>query len=376
MANKEELEYHDPAFMDAFNEDAGPAGGMDLEEAVDEQDGGDDLAAAESAGDPEGAPASVVAQEDQTVKPSAEVQTPPTEGEEEAAAQAAGKTGKEAGDQSTTSDEENSGEAAKDARAQTGNETGSDDPLDLSDVPPEDLQKAKSWAGRLKKMEEELKAKLAAANGSGAPAQTGGEQQAAAALESAAAGNGEQAAAAAELQQQVEAGEISAVDAMKALSEDFGDDFVRMVASVAKSAVGKQPAASSEELEKTKAELEALRTKAARDHYEAIYDEHPDFVQVYEDPAFRQWATANKKDDVVEAGSARQINRMLSEYKKAAASKPAPAAAEEPAPKAAKVDQEALDAAEGVRGSSGGARLPEKPARANDDFAAAFDEFN
>ena len=67
---------------------------------------------------------------------------------------------------------------------------------------------------------------------------------------------------------------------------------------------------------------------------------------------------------LINIGSAKQINALLSAYK-ATMTDDEPAAQEAP-------DNTAMDAAEGVR--SGGIKIPERPAKA-DDYEAAWAEF-
>jgi hypothetical protein len=280
---------------------------------------------------------------------------------------------------------------ASQASAAEGNDGGvSPDPYDLSDVPPEDLQKAKSWVGRLKKMEADLKARAST------PAEkTAADDSAQAAnqLEDVAiqadATNPALADAADGAAAQVAAGEITREEAVRMLTEDFGEDFVKL----ARIAFGSDAGEKVSELEqRTQSIIDHLQEGAEKQHYEAIFSAHPDFAEVAQSDAFKAYVDQVGKQDVVENGSASEINALLSDFKNSqgqgtgdatASTDAAPAAVEETpgetaAPVTAQadtVDEGDLDAAEGVRGPVGGLALPEEPRAGKDDFEKAWAEF-
>lgn len=285
--------------------------------------------------------------------------------------------------------EEAAGEAVAEESAATASESqsqeNSDEPTD-----PKDIQRKKSWEGRLKaeearlaKVREELDAKASVA---GKPT----EEVASDALEEVAdqaeaQGDVAMADKVEETAEKVESGELSAEDAMKALAEDFGEPFVKMIAAIAKSAANSTASEKLGELESTTRDIiDDIKESKARAHFKAIESAHPDFVEVGKDPSFNEWKVADpERERIASSGSADEINAMLTEWKSqgattgttAADGATAPVAqaeaAAEPAADDSAPDDE-LDAAEGVR--SAGMQLPEEPAAA-DDYAGAWEEF-
>lgn len=322
----------------------------------------------------------------------------------EAGAQPAAESSETPEASAETAAAQESGDAAAPAATVNAGDSGEMESIDdvMRDVPPEDMQKAKSWVGRLRKIEEQLKAK--AANG-GAPIGDASPEEAADATAAAAiAQAGEQAeeagvdgaeAAAQQAAAAVASGDQSFEEAVAALREDFGDQFITWVEAIAKKAAGSAADEKVGALGKRLDDLEGnLGNEMERNHYEMIADVHPDFVDVSNEPAFQEYVAANGKQAIVDKGSARQINKLLSDYK---ASKPAAEAAPEAAAAAPASDatpaqdavaaaansnppqleepDPAMDAAEGVR--SGGLRLPTRPRQSSeDDYAAAWDEFS
>lgn len=285
--------------------------------------------------------------------------------------------------------EEAAGEAMAEESAAAASESQSQENAD-EPTDPKDIQRKKSWEGRLKaeearlaKAREELEAKAAAL---GKPV----EETASDALEQVAEraeGQGDTAMAdkVEEVAEKVEGGEMSAEDAMKALSEDFGEPFVKMISAIAKSAAMATAAEKVGELEMTTRDIiEDIKETKARAHFKAIEAAHPDFVEIGKDPAFAQWRASDpERDRIATSGTADEINAMLAEFKSkgapADAAGPAMAGADQAQP-AAMAERAAddgapddeLDAAEGVR--SAGMQLPEEPASA-DDYAGAWEEF-
>lgn len=242
-------------------------------------------------------------------------------------------------------------------------------------------QRLRSWEGRLKKLEADLKAKSGAAGG--------GEQAAAEVIEQVsdkAEGEGDQplADAADDAAEAVESGAMTAEQAMKMLAEDFGEDFVRMIEAIAtakaREAGGAVVGEKMDELSSTVDEIiGAIVDDKARAHFEAIVGKHPDFKEIGESDEFSAWvaglpdAERAEAERVVTDGGAKEIVKLLDAYKAAAAA-PAAEAGEEPAPEQTDpaVDQ-AMDDAEGVR--SVGLKLPDQPAPASDDYKGAWDQF-
>lgn len=258
--------------------------------------------------------------------------------------------------------EQAQGDAAADATTTTADEDLDDAPLD-----PKEEQRRRSWEGRLRAREAELERKEAELRTKGGQvemprAESGesGESQQTEAMEQAAdqlaaSGDKEGAEAVEQVAEQVESGELTAAQAMKILADDFGEDFVKLISTIAgaqaKEAAGKIAQEATGQFGQT---LEQVIGNIADDreraHFEAIADAHPDFLQVSEAPEFNEFIKQYPDGErIAEGGSAREIVKLLSKFKEA--NKPAPT---EPDP--------ALDAAQGVR--SGGMRLPEAPVKA------------
>lgn len=261
---------------------------------------------------------------------------------------------------------------------------------DTSDVPAEDMQKFKSWQGRLKKIEADLKAKADATAAGGAetngPVADGSntESQTAEAIDEVAmqaeeGGDTAMADAAASVADQVAAGEMSPAEAMKALAEDFGEPFVKMIEAIARSVAGETANKAVGEVKSATDEIIGyIQDSGERAHFEAIADAHPDFVDISKSESWNAFVAAGgpEAQQIVESGSARQINKLLADFKaKVPAEQAADAAAAQPADEPADgAQEEAMDAAEGVRNGGGGIQLPDEPAVARDDYESAWNE--
>jgi hypothetical protein len=264
---------------------------------------------------------------------------------------------------------------------------------DFSDVPPEDMQKAKSWVGRLKKIEADLKSRAGHSSMGGAEPgskEMQGEMTVDAMEQVASrAPDMKMAEAADAMADQVAAGEMSPHAAMAALAEDFGEPFVRMIEMIASSAAGK---AAEDRVSRVSQDVQSvidhITNERERQHFETIYGAHQDFMEVAEDPAFKEFVASTGKQSVVDGGSAAEIVDLLSAYKASAApagegekggeSQAGAQMAATPAQDAATAAEDAvseddMDAAEGVR--SAGLRLPEEPKQGSDDFESAWKEF-
>lgn len=256
------------------------------------------------------------------------------------------------------------GAATADATTTSASEDLSEEPTD-----PKELQRIRSWEGRLRAREAEL-AKKEAALKSQAGGDEPGEGQASEGLEQAAEqlaadGNKEGADAVEQVAEQVESGEITPAQAMKILADDFGEDFVKLIQTIAGAQA--QEAASKVAKEATgqfgqtiEQVIGNIADDRERAHFETIADAHPDFLEVTETPEFNEFIKQYPDGErIADGGTAREIVKLLSKFKEA--SKPAPS---EPDP--------AIDAAQGVR--SGGLRLPEAPMKA-EGYEAAWDQF-
>lgn len=200
------------------------------------------------------------------------------------------------------------------------------------EVSPEDMQRQKSWEGRLKKREEELKAREA------------------------------EMMAAPPVQQGLV--DSAAVDEAKAkLAEDFGDDFVGLIATIAagmaQQTVDAIAAQKVQSIDSSIAGIiEQIRDANERAHFERIYDAHEDFADIAQSPEFQTWAAEDpERARIAEGGNAREIVKLLSEWKAMSAPE------EEPGD----------DDTEAVR--SGGLKLPAPGPGMSGDYADAWKEF-
>lgn len=258
-----------------------------------------------------------------------------------------------------------------------------------------DIQRKKSWEGRLKAEENRLKALAAEleAKGSGAgkePGEATGD-----ALEAVAEQTNDPSLieAAEDMSQRVEAGEISPEDAMTQLKEDFGEPFVKLIESVATAAASKALDGMRKDVDAlrgdTEGVIEHLKNSANRMHFEALAREFPDFNEINKSPEFEQFLDAMPPEEKADAervragGDTGEVIALLKKYKAAeggASNEPAggmqePGAAEPAAaaavPPTVGPSEDEIDNAAGVRG--GGMQLPSEPT-GEDDFAAGWDD--
>ncbi len=203
-------------------------------------------------------------------------------------------------------------------------------------------QRAKSWEGR-----KAAQAREAAAGNEGeTPAEEAAETPAEEAAEPEVSEILEEAAEKTE--------GMDPDEALKALSADFGPEFAAMLSAIIDAKVAK----ASDTVSKSVNEIiEDIVDTKARTHFETIADRHPDFMDIANSEEFKAYC-AEKPEcaSVVDSGTARQINKMLDDYK---------------ATKETSQDDTSMDDAEGVRSS--GMRLPDQPA-ASSDYSAAWDE--
>lgn len=229
-------------------------------------------------------------------------------------------------------------------------------------VSEKELQRRRTYEGRMRKLEENLQA-LADQSKSKQDTAT---DQLAAAVDSQAPGD----TLAADVVAQLEDGSLSPDAAMRQLEEDFGPDFVKMisvvVANKAAEIAGKTVADVVKPMtEEVKQITSAIADEKERKHFETIASAVPDFFEQVKTPAFTQFL--EKADEATKRiaanGTAKEVISMMKSF--TAANAPAE-------PVAKPKDDPALAAAEGVR--SGSVRLPDKPGAAANDFEAAWAE--
>ena len=208
-----------------------------------------------------------------------------------------------------------------------------------------ETQRLKSWEGRLKAMEAQLKSSKAA------PADNDGDEDSAGVSDN----DGDEGAP------------TDLASAMKALSDDFGEGFTKMLIAIIDAKVGQANEGVAKSVDEIINDIVDTKAKA---HFEAIAEKHPDFMDIADSPAFAEFIStqsdAAKAQQIVDSGTSREINALLDAFK-ATQAQP-----EQQGGQAQPVDDGSMDAAEGVR--STGMRLPTQPA-ASSDYADAWDEF-
>jgi len=271
-------------------------------------------------------------------------------------------------DQAQTQTEAQAADAADDAVQAKAAEKAEPTAEEAADAALE-VQRLKSWEGRLKKQAAEQKAREDAADAEAARrlATATGEASADDAL------TPKEAVGA--IAEQVADGTLSVAEARKQIAADFGEDFVKMiqvmVAAQAAEVSSKAAASVKTEVDSI---AKSLATAAEQAHFEKIEAAHPDFNDVRMDPAFAAFVEAADPDNqrIANSGSAREVIKLVKTFKAsqaaAPAPTPAPAAKAKPAPAP---EPEGVDAATGVR--SGGLQLPAEKAT-NDDYDSAFAE--
>ena len=223
-----------------------------------------------------------------------------------------------------------------------------------------EVQRLKSWEGRLKAREAQLKEREDAQHDS--PAGEVNEEQAAQALTDAA--------------QQVAQG-APLDEALQAIGNDFGEDFAqalsKLVLTQVNNAVQEYMGGQVEQRfarvsDDVSAIVEAIRNDKQREHFELIAEQHPDFLEVGQSEDFQRWVDGKGQEakDIVNAGSARQVCALLHEFKKGQQQ----GDPEQPATPDAQPDAGA--GAVAVVGRAAGLRLPAKPA-ASDDYLSAWE---
>jgi len=226
------------------------------------------------------------------------------------------------------------------------------------------IQSKRTHEGRMRKMQEQLDTLSAQSK---AKDDTAADQLAAViAGQDAGADN---AQAAADVVEQLQAGSLSSDEAMKQLTEDFGEDFVKMISVVVASKAAEIASkATADGMSKVGAEVKEITSQIAdvneRLHFEAICKAVPDFFEQTKTPEFAKFAEAADEEtkSVISGGDAKRVIAMMKKFK----------ASQTPEAPAIQVEDPALAAAEGVRS---GSRLPDKPAAASkDDFEGSWAE--
>ena len=272
-----------------------------------------------------------------------------------------------------------SGQSAASEASETPAQEAAESPADQAqeqaqgteDAPtdPADVQRQKSWEGRLKAREAELKAREDALKAKEAPAAADEGTPAEEAGESPTEEGAE------ELVQAAQDGTLTAEQAKKILSEDFGDDFVKMISALVEAKAGEAAEKVATEkaggVDKTVQQLiSELTDEKAKNHFETIADAHPDFMEFADGPIMEQYLQSLPEDkqaeaqQIIQSGSARQVIKLLNNVK---------SALEVKEPEQDDSQDNAMAAAEGVR-SKGAMRVPEKPKLA-DDYESAWNSF-
>lgn len=241
--------------------------------------------------------------------------------------------------------------AVNDAAEEAGIDTSAGQP-DLTaeeqgeQISPEDLQRQKSWEGRLRKREEELAAREAALG----------------------SGNGDAQSA---------ADDAEIAEIRQRLTEDFGDEFVGMISKLAAYEARKLAA---EDFDSKLNPIQQTISQAIQDvhaafesmHFGAIADAHENFQDIINSPEFGAYINGLSGEEqeaaqaVLANGTPKQVINLLNAYKDSLEQK-----AEQVGPDSSVDD--ALDAAEGVRGSSP-VQLPGRvPVGDEDEYRAAWD---
>lgn len=221
-----------------------------------------------------------------------------------------------------------------------------------------EAQRLRSWEGRLRKMEAELKAK-------GAP-EVDAIEDVAEKME--AKGDEAKAESVEELADQVKAGTKTAEQAARELADNFGEEFVSMIEMIASSVaertgsklVDEKIARVSQDVNDVIGHIADAET---RKHFETIASAVPDFQDIAASEDFVNFTKSDpKKDQTAQGGSAQEVIALLKEFK---------AQRQGAAEPTAKQEDPAMDAAEGIRSS--GMVLPKEPVMA-DDYASAWEE--
>ncbi len=264
------------------------------------------------------------------------------------------------GEQEGGDPEQDAAEGEDEPAGEEGGDDTEEDPEELKrelEKLRERENKMKSWEGRLSALHrenEELKRRLQEAGGQGGPAQPDTATQGTAGAQQTGNEGGDGP----------DSDTGSQDDDLRArVKEEYGEEIAEWVdkraQEIAEQAVGR--------VDQRIAPLEQARQEAqAAQHQQAILSEHPDAAEIHQSPEFGEWLdslpsyAASAARQVVEQGSAQEVNELLSQYK--ASKQPEPSEAQKPA---------GASKARAVKSRSSG---PPK-ARPTNDFDAAWEEF-
>jgi hypothetical protein len=223
-----------------------------------------------------------------------------------------------------------------------------DEPMD-----EKELQRKRSWEGRLRAKEAELKAKEEALKASH-PAETQDSPE-----------TPEEEAVEEAVEKLEDGFDVDTV--MKEMADDFGEDFAKKLTKLIEHKAAQIVGKTVEEKvgsvsKKVDTMLSNIKDTRVREHFEAIAEVHPDFLDIAENGSLKAYidslpeAEQAKASKIAEGGSTRQVIKLLNSVK------------ESQKPKEDPVD---TDAAEGVR--SRGLKIPEKPSASS--YEDAWDQF-
>ena len=280
------------------------------------------------------------------------------------------------------------GAAMADGGADAGADAGNadDGPND-----PKDVQRQKSWEGRLNKREQELAAREAKLKEAEAKMnkdpEAGSEALEQVAEQAEANGNEQMADAAEAAAEQVEAGKISPKEAMDRLKADWGDEFIDMMTTLVRDIARQEADLVSDGKVKEgigsleKRTMDGFRSIGERHmmlHREKIEDAIPGYEKLVDSEGFGAFkANYPDGDKIAEGGTARQIIKMLKAYQDSQGDGTSDSGKDQidrdadQAVAQAQPSEAAIDAAAGVR--SGAARVPEAP-KESQDYAGAWAE--
>ncbi|MBK9497316.1 MAG: hypothetical protein IPO08_22910 [Xanthomonadales bacterium] len=218
------------------------------------------------------------------------------------------------------------------------------------EMTPEEVQKQKSWEGRLKKREEELSARAAE-------------------LESASA------APAAPAAPEASPENISAVEAK--FAEDFGPDFIGDLKTLIQHYAGSAAGDFGKGFESKLAGLaNGIQSALQSMHESAILDAHPDLDDVVASEAFQKWLESKDEDkrntavNVLAKGMWPQIIRLVATFKdenKAGAEQAGPA-------EETTEENDPFDESPIASPASVALRMPSKPGNDADEYERAWEE--
>lgn len=303
------------------------------------------------------------------------------------------------------------GEGGEEAEAEAEGDAVAEDAEEMS---PEDVQKEKSWAGRLKAREAELAAREAAlaerekgpaklADGGKVDEETGeedaamGDEAMDAADEEAEqpedmAGGGEVESTGEEMAEEAPAmsdGDLvtsirdkavalakdpaALAGTLREMVNDYSESFVVGLIAAAGPLVEAMADPYVSDVEsRIDGVIKSIEQAWTDRHFEAIRDAHEDFEDIAEAEEFKAWADSLPEEDkakvaeTIERGSSGRIIALLTKYKDAMKSKDAP---KEPTPE----DIWAEDAAAGVKSSAPVSVAARAPASDEDEYKTAWD---